>query len=79
MTTWISGVCETNGIDIHYLRAGGAGYPVVLLHDPRVRIEQVQDAGHGLPFQQPERLGEVVLSFLRELKWLGSLQETAQR
>lgn len=35
--------------------------------NPRVRIEQVQDAGHGLPFQQPERLGEVVVSFLREL------------
>lgn len=35
--------------------------------NPRVRIEQVQDAGHGLPFEQPERLGEVVVSFLREL------------
>jgi N-formylmaleamate deformylase len=35
--------------------------------NPRVRIEQVQDAGHGLPFDQPERLGEVVVSFLREL------------
>ncbi len=33
----------------------------------RVRIEQVQNAGHGLPFEQPERLGEVVASFLREL------------
>jgi pimeloyl-ACP methyl ester carboxylesterase len=31
---------------------------------PRVRIEQVKDAGHGLPFEQPERLREVVLSFL---------------
>jgi len=35
--------------------------------NPRMRIEQVQDAGHGLPFEQPERLGELVLSFLREL------------
>jgi pimeloyl-ACP methyl ester carboxylesterase len=35
--------------------------------NPRVRIERVQDAGHGLPFEQPERLGEVVMSFLREL------------
>ena len=35
--------------------------------NPRVRIEQVQNAGHGLPFEQPERLGEVVVSFLREL------------
>jgi hypothetical protein len=24
-------------------------------------------AGHGLPFEQPERLGEVVVSFLREI------------
>ena len=35
--------------------------------NPRVRIEQVADAGHGLPFEQPERLAEVVLSFLREV------------
>jgi len=35
--------------------------------NPRVRIEQVQDAGHGLPFEQPERLGELVRSWLREL------------
>jgi pimeloyl-ACP methyl ester carboxylesterase len=35
--------------------------------NPRLRIEQVRDAGHGLPFDQPERLSEVVLSFLREL------------
>lgn len=35
--------------------------------NPRVRIEQIQDAGHGLPFEQPERLGAVVLSFLRAL------------
>jgi len=35
--------------------------------NPGMRLEQVTDAGHGLPFEQPERLGEVVLSFLREL------------
>jgi N-formylmaleamate deformylase len=35
--------------------------------NPRVRIEQVQNAGHGLPFEQPERLGEVVVLFLREI------------
>jgi len=35
--------------------------------NPRVRIEQIQGAGHGVPFEQPERLGEVVGSFLREL------------
>jgi pimeloyl-ACP methyl ester carboxylesterase len=37
--------------------------------NPHVRIEHVQGAGHGLPFDQPERLGEVVVSFLRELAW----------
>ncbi|HUJ57551.1 MAG TPA: alpha/beta hydrolase [Kofleriaceae bacterium] len=35
--------------------------------NPRVRIAQIQDAGHGLPFDQPERLAAVVASFLREL------------
>lgn len=33
----------------------------------RVRAEQIQGAGHGLPFEQPERLGEVVLAFSRAL------------
>ncbi len=32
MTTWISGICEMNGIDLHYLRTGGDKRPVVLLH-----------------------------------------------
>jgi N-formylmaleamate deformylase len=35
--------------------------------NPRLRVEQVQNAGHGLPFEQPERLAEVVVSFLRGL------------
>jgi N-formylmaleamate deformylase len=35
--------------------------------NPRLRIAQVEDAGHGLPFERPERLAEVVASFLREL------------
>ena len=35
--------------------------------NPRLRIEQIQDAGHGLPFEQPERLAESVASFLRAL------------
>lgn len=30
----------------------------------RVRIEQIQNAGHGLPYDQPERLAAVVRSFL---------------
>jgi len=29
---WISSICETNGINIHYLRTGGNKPPVVLLH-----------------------------------------------
>lgn len=35
--------------------------------NPRLRIEQIRNAGHGLPFEQPERLAESVLSFLRAL------------
>ena len=36
--------------------------------NPRVRVAQIEDAGHGLPFEQPDRLAEVVGSFLRELR-----------
>src|ERR1700722_5418953 len=32
MTNWMSGVCETNVINIHYLRTGRAKPPLVLLH-----------------------------------------------
>jgi N-formylmaleamate deformylase len=32
MTNWMTGVCETNGIDIHYLRTGRGKPPLVLLH-----------------------------------------------
>lgn len=32
MTRWTSGVCQANGINIHYLRTGGDKPPVVLLH-----------------------------------------------
>jgi len=32
MTNWTSGVCEANGINIHYLRTGGCKPPLVLLH-----------------------------------------------
>src|ERR1700753_3551613 len=31
-TRWWSGVCRSNGIEIHYLRTGGQKPPVVLLH-----------------------------------------------
>lgn len=32
MVGWTTGICETNGIDIHYLRTGGDKPAVVLLH-----------------------------------------------
>jgi pimeloyl-ACP methyl ester carboxylesterase len=35
--------------------------------NPLLRIEQIPNAGHGLSFEQPERLREVVASPLREL------------
>jgi N-formylmaleamate deformylase len=35
--------------------------------NPHLRIEQIPNAGHGVPFEQPERLAEVVGSFLRAL------------
>ncbi len=64
-----------SAIDVPSLLVIGDGSPVVTLEmaaelrrlNPRLRVEQVRDAGHGLPFDQPERLGEVVASFLREL------------
>ena len=62
-------------IDVPTLLVIGDRSPVVTLEmatelrrlNPRLRVERVQDAGHGLPFDQPERLGELVASFLREL------------
>lgn len=33
----------------------------------RLSIDQIDDAGHGLPFDQPERLAQSVLAFVREL------------
>jgi N-formylmaleamate deformylase len=35
--------------------------------NPRVGVEQIPNAGHGLPFDQPDQLERVVASFLR---WL---------
>ena len=32
MTTWSTGNCETNGINIHYTRTGGRKPPLILLH-----------------------------------------------
>jgi pimeloyl-ACP methyl ester carboxylesterase len=33
---------------------------------------RLKDAGHGLPFEQPERLGELVISFLQSWPSCGS-------
>jgi N-formylmaleamate deformylase len=35
--------------------------------NPRVRVGQIQNAGHGVPFDQPERFEAVVRSFLRSV------------
>lgn len=32
MTRWTTGVCQANGINIHYLRTGGDKTPIVFLH-----------------------------------------------
>src|SRR3546814_121694 len=32
MTRWTTGICQTNGVKIHYARTGGAKPPLVLLH-----------------------------------------------
>jgi pimeloyl-ACP methyl ester carboxylesterase len=116
MTNWMTGVCEANGIDIHYhahrrpelveliaearLKTRIAAFdvltppnpeyrrlvsiinlPILLVIadngvvslenaeelqnlNPRVRVEQVQNADHGLHYDQPERFAMVVRSFL---------------
>jgi N-formylmaleamate deformylase len=35
--------------------------------NPRLRVEQIQDAGHGLLYDQPDRFEAVVRSFLRSV------------
>ena len=35
--------------------------------NPRLRIEQIQNAGHGVPYDQPESFVAVVRSFLRSV------------
>jgi N-formylmaleamate deformylase len=35
--------------------------------NPRLGLEQIRDAGHGVPFDQPDRLANVVASFVREV------------
>lgn len=51
-------------IDVPALLVLGDTNPVVTLEmaaELRLRVEQIRGAGHGLPYDQPERLGEVVL------------------
>jgi pimeloyl-ACP methyl ester carboxylesterase len=33
----------------------------------RLQVEQIPEAGHGLPYDQPRRFAEVVKSFLRSI------------
>jgi len=35
--------------------------------NPRLRVEQIQDAGHGLQYDQPERFEGVVRAFLQSV------------
>jgi len=64
-----------SAIDVPTLLVTGDRSPVVSLEmaaelrslNPRLRLEQVPGAGHGLPFDQPARLGELIASFLRDL------------
>jgi len=34
--------------------------------NPRLRVEQIRDAGHGIPYDQPDRFEALVRFFLRE-------------
>lgn len=36
--------------------------------NPLVRVEQIQDAGHGLVYDQPERFAEVIRRFLLSVR-----------
>ena len=38
--------------------------------NPHLRVEEIADAGHAVPFDQPERFEAVVTSFLREVTGL---------
>ena len=35
--------------------------------NPRLQVEQIKDAGHGLPYDQPNRLAAVAKRFLRSV------------
>jgi pimeloyl-ACP methyl ester carboxylesterase len=63
-----------SGMDIPILLVIGDHNRVVTLDtarelqllNSRVQIQQVEGAGHGLPYDRPERLAEVIASFLRQ-------------
>lgn len=40
--------------------------------NPRVRLVQVAAAGHGLPFDQPQRLAESIVRFAADLRRIGA-------
>jgi pimeloyl-ACP methyl ester carboxylesterase len=37
------------------------------LLNPRLRVEQLQGAGHGVPYDQPERLAAAIRAFARDV------------
>ena len=43
--------------------------------NPQLRLEQIQNAGHGLPYDQPDRLEAAVRSFLRPVTVFSSAAE----
>ncbi len=51
--------------------SGGVVSPEIAAHlqriNPRLQVEQIPEAGHGLPYDQPERFAVVVKSFLRSI------------
>jgi N-formylmaleamate deformylase len=37
--------------------------------NPRLKVGQIAEAGHGVPYDQPERFAAVVQAFLRSVTW----------
>jgi pimeloyl-ACP methyl ester carboxylesterase len=62
-------------IDVPLLLVIGGNGAVVSLEtarellrlNPRLRLEQIPDTGHGIPYDRPDRLAALVRSFLRSL------------
>ncbi len=47
-----------------------SAFEVLTPPNPRLRFEQIREAGHGLHYDQPERFEAVVKSFLRSVATL---------